>query len=1217
MAVRKPEDATVLNNWSQRAAYYSSLGLTPASYYKLAQQDVANVQTYGAAPMSTAEVNAAMAAQLAGRSLIDNPQPQHHRGIFGDIAHALTPSTWSSDVGGLIFGFPAGAINFVHHFPSEAHGLWDLLYNAPNADWMQSHGYEPVDQGSILHQIAVSFRDLAKQPIFSLVPGVADVANLTTPAGREHISSHPISSVLDVVTVGKVAELGTRGALAATGRTAEEGTALQSLSKGKVLQASARGVQKGIQAGFPASRAAQALTRSPLTGDRYIDEMVNRWGYGDQAKALQYGKSVGERAASNHVKHLTYSLRKMMAPLSDDRRLAITNEATLISPRTVDNQPFVLKALELQDTLQKIREEQYKTSKGKFGQIMVPYGKGFVDLQAGDKAIGIYRHLDHLTGRLIPRAQQQLSNIKDQLDKHQQEAQDIRRQALQERLQTGQFSPQTIHKLQDVTAKLDGAVKAFNRVSAHLTSLLGDKDKTVKRWNEELHAGIGTARMSAKVKATWRARLAATSEDAFTRAINDPTHPLYDPTPIDAQLKQGYAGLQEALMIINESQDIARIKTAFVDYADSLSPGAADKAVQQFDDLRKGAVDFVLGLIRRGENPVWLHHVPPGHEPTYLAHRVAIIPDHIADTRMFVRGVLDFSPGTMDIALGLTRAARQTLQQQATRAFLETFVLPVAKSAGWLHDQYLKIARDDSITNPRLATHGVAERAQVLIDRSWEKIDPQHYGLQDWPAKFRNTDMYVPKWMAKNLRALMPEERRGPSFLQPGGKYDTVMRVFRFSVLTGPRHVVHVAIGGLMPLMMEEPSAPLYFGRSLRVVLDYMHGKPTPYEELLKHIHPDITDATYDVAVGKTYANVLLKFWRATGQRFERKMAQIEEITSDMYRVSAAMSAEGRGLSHEEAFAIGNKVAVNMDDMAPIERTVLKHVFPFYGFQKFLFRFAFNYPVDHPYRATLISRFAAQEQEEWNNQLPQKFMMTLFLGHPDSHGNIKAIDMRNLNPFRSFSNDLTMVGFMQSLNPIISAPFVARGFNILDGVGPLYPSMEFNNATGTLQASPPGGAPLRVAEQFVPEIGVLDHFVQLTDNMRRLKATNSAAYQATLYSQLNLPGILAPPVEVNLPYVQERAEIDRYKVAESAVTKYTEGKASADVLRSFSYVPYQGQYYTPDQFIDYWNNLKRAYPGINPRAAISTPIRKVSQSPLELLGMQGGAIPPPEQRTTF
>jgi hypothetical protein len=79
------------------------------------------------------------------------------------------------------------------------------------------------------------------------------------------------------------------------------------------------------------------------------------------------------------------------------------------------------------------------------------------------------------------------------------------------------------------------------------------------------------------------------------------------------------------------------------------------------------------------------------------------------------------------------------------------------------------------------------------------------------------------------------------------------------------------------------------------------------------------------------------------------------------------------------------------------------------------------------------------------------------------------------------------------------------------------------------------------------------------------------------------------------------------------VSAYEEGKPAPDKPEDFALVPYQGQYVDPQAFQTYWQQLVAGAPqGINPRAITSTPTRKTSPDPLELLaGLQQVPGPPP------
>jgi hypothetical protein len=1217
VSVQKPSLNTALSNWQQRASYYNQLGIPQSKWYDIATSDIQNVMNTGATPMSTPEVNAAMASQLAGRSIIGNPV-HHPHGLFGDITHLI--SSAPSDIGGIITGFLPGMAHMIAHLPSEVTGTAGLIEHGDDPEWLTAHGYEDPRTGkSSWGQAMADLRNIAHDPLLDLIPGVADVANLTTGAGRQYLLSHPVTAALDVAPAGKLIGAGSRAALEA----GEAGSITESLQAGKPLQAAGRGLQRA-SAHLPGETGARV---SLAISSEAVKRLTDSLGVGDQATQVSRDYSELGRAYSRKIVNLVKPLDQAMQKLSLEDRNTVTQMALGFIPTTPEFEHIVLTATQLRDTLRQYGEQTFRATKGKDGLITRQHGKGRLTFSASDPIKRSIQRMDALTSKWLPashrdRAQAMKAAVKagDRVAKLEQELADAR--AHDPPLPTNRIE----RDLEDARAVHAKQVRRVVRVQTRHKALQANLAKHRKEYYERLHESGGSAEMQPHVEAQMRARLPEVRKSLYQMEVRsldplrDPTHPLYDPTTYEARVNQALTELNEHLDMMKDTSSLKNIAKAFALPAERLgNPKAMAYARSLIDEVRNDAVSSVLDLIAHGLDPIWLRHVDPGQE-THLdsryARRATIIPDHVRDITQYKNRVFNFAPQVNDIGLGLVSAARDLYSAKATTAFL-TAISPHMKKVEDIEPQFIKLSREDINARRRLPTRSIAAHAQALFNEEWETIKPEVFGLQDWGGigRFSKTDeLVVPKWLATNLKSLMPKDQRGAHVMSPSGAYDKALKVFRFSVLTGPRHLVHVGIAGLVPLMMREPFSPLHFRSAIRILREVKNGEhEATYARLSKNLY-DFTDGVYNKAVGHQLGGWMRQFWEQTGANVQQKMARLEETVSDMYRISAALAGESHGLDREEAISRANKVAVDMDDMAPFERTVVKHVFPFYGFTKFLFRFLLTYPVDHPYRVSILSRFANQEQQDWNSLIPEKFMMTLFLGTPDSHGNIKTVDMRNLNPFRSFSNDFTMTGFFQSLNPILTTPLTMRGFNVLSATGPLYPSLEYNANSGTLQAATPSGKDnlINAIQQFVPEIGALDHFVGLTDQMRILKRTNPAAYQATLYSQLNLPGVLSPPITVNLPYVEEKAEMDRYKAAAQAVSQYESGKPGPYTPTDYSVVPYQGQYVNPAAFEEYWNSLVAGVPsGVDPRSLMATPIRKTSQDPLELLTQLGQLPPPP------
>jgi hypothetical protein len=416
--------------------------------------------------------------------------------------------------------------------------------------------------------------------------------------------------------------------------------------------------------------------------------------------------------------------------------------------------------------------------------------------------------------------------------------------------------------------------------------------------------------------------------------------------------------------------------------------------------------------------------------------------------------------------------------------------------------------------------------------------------------------------------------------------FDTGNKVFKMAVLTGPRHIAHVAFGGLAFGLMREPGMLLKLPQALHMLKT--GEAPLAVTQDMYNVASLHADQILNYASGRQLAAFLKQHWDQTGIHPIEGMAKLENHISNMYRVSAMLSGEARGLTHEAALQSAYKVFVDMDGMAPIERVTFRHILPFYAFTRHLFRYLFTYPVDYPIRALILTKFAEQEQTDWNSGLPRKFQQLFFMGTPDSKGNVMSVDFKSINPFRSFVNDFSMSGFFQTLSPFITAPFEAAGFNTLQGVGQLYPQIAYDATQGSLVAQRPAKGWAVALQQFIPEFGALDHFVQITDNMKQLKKSNPQAYRRALFSQLNLPFAWG---KVNVPFEQAKAEMNRYRAAQMAVTSATKAGGSFGQANRYNLVPYGGTLVDPRALQQYWQTLnaelaKAGMQGVSPKAVL-------------------------------
>jgi hypothetical protein len=222
----------------------------------------------------------------------------------------------------------------------------------------------------------------------------------------------------------------------------------------------------------------------------------------------------------------------------------------------------------------------------------------------------------------------------------------------------------------------------------------------------------------------------------------------------------------------------------------------------------------------------------------------------------------------------------------------------------------------------------------------------------------------------------------------------------------------------------------------------------------------------------------------------------------------------------------------------------------------------------------MLSQLSNQAQEEWGTGLPQSMMNLFFIGTPNSKGNTWAVDLRNMNPFRSVASSFTLAGFLSSLNPAIQAPLAMAGFDTLSGSGPLYPQLTFDPTSGSLTVQHPKGGWAAGVEAFVPEFGGIDALFGISNNLRSLHANDKGAFDRQLMNMFNIP---FRPSVYNMPTVRSRLAENAYKGSQAAVTQFKKTGDFEGTIGRYNLIPYQGRLYTPQQFADYWRSLTASY----------------------------------------
>lgn len=625
-----------------------------------------------------------------------------------------------------------------------------------------------------------------------------------------------------------------------------------------------------------------------------------------------------------------------------------------------------------------------------------------------------------------------------------------------------------------------------------------------------------------------------------------------------------------------------KLRNEVEDYITKTYAGAdLDKALASIDvdmgkawvphlkDLKKEIRSSWQDLQAQGYDPQFMHHVTESK-----ASRAAfpMVMDFTPTLSQMKGRLWDSAPYVTNGAVALHSSALEYLIQQGSREFASVVTTQWAKPLGDLREAYLPAAREAFEKNPNIT---LPHHMQNLIDRDWKPFDPDSYINASKPPAGANTDtsLLVPKDVAANLEKLRPQPEQIGKLINP------VMKVFRTSVLPlSPRwHVGNIFGGGLMTtLRAENPATVWKFAKRAYDMTKHEGGiggladELTGTERTAARMAPgggatrqaqewmrseDLSTpakklgAAHDTAAGQT----LRRLWdSAASERLRggfnkgvQSSYDFNQFVDEFYKSMAYLEGKDKalikGLSREEQIAAGMAKAreslANWDTITPMERSILRSVFPFYGWARQLMRYTMTYPVDHPWRMSIMANFANAEIQDGNSGLPARLQSLLFVGGEDADGNQTAVNLDVMNPFKDVANYFTMAGFLAGqggdvsavtgqLNPLLTSGLQAVGVDTLSGQQELFPELEYDAQTGGLKVSQQENPLLRTLGNIVPQTKLLGMLSQSNQEYAALARKNPQAAFAMLRSGLGLPNIAK---QVNVPTEVMKAELTRYE----------------------------------------------------------------------------------------
>lgn len=614
--------------------------------------------------------------------------------------------------------------------------------------------------------------------------------------------------------------------------------------------------------------------------------------------------------------------------------------------------------------------------------------------------------------------------------------------------------------------------------------------------------------------------------------------------------------------------------------------GNTPEGKRALSDLMDDTVKLHEQLHQLGLNPAYIH-TPSLDRVDNLLHP-RIFTSKISEPSQFREAVFNVHHSVNDIMMGVVDAGRQVIERDHAIA-VANYLDPLTKSA---EDVRAEAIRELTIRDPKLRPGILPEHyVQKFIDKNYAEYNPEKYGITRADLKMLPGETrYLPRNLVKSLDTFYPDQ--GPlSTIRKA--YQSPLRVWRFSVLAGPRHLTHMTVSGLAFQMIEEPGIlPSWERIKNAAAMARNHGEGMPVG-LSRPIEATTYDDLIQLSAGKSIGNLVKKsgtFMIRAGEFMSNMEKSMTYLYGEKIGLDTGMS---KAAAEQAGLELANKIHINMDSMTPLERQVIRNVFPFWAFQKQLFKVLLTYPSDHPIRASIMAHLSTQLREEWDNGLPEQFQQYFFTGNLGKDSSITGIDAHSLNPFRSFGNQFTLAGLLSGSNPFISVTAEALGINSLDAVPELYPGMTYNAQTGKMEATRPGGQWSKLLNTFVPQTGLISDYMDKAYQLRQAQSGNRYNTIDQVMRLLNMP---FQPRTIDLAKTRADTETNIYKVSQQWVS---DALASGDFgkLSRFNLVPFRGTMVTPQwlaQFYSYYSG--KAPKGINPRTLLPKSTKELERA---------------------
>jgi len=225
--------------------------------------------------------------------------------------------------------------------------------------------------------------------------------------------------------------------------------------------------------------------------------------------------------------------------------------------------------------------------------------------------------------------------------------------------------------------------------------------------------------------------------------------------------------------------------------------------------------------------------------------------------------------------------------------------------------------------------------------------------------------------------------------------------------------------------------------------------------------------------------------------------------------------------------------------LLPVERGILRAVFPFYSFMSHILRAAVKFPFDHPLRVSIINAFTRAENEDWQSRYPQIFRRLLGMPVGDDDAEWTAFNVDSFNPFRDIGNMMSLGFFASSTNPILQTALEGLGVDPMSGAPEYAPNFVYDPLSPSGQTFVGKNPVINLAANLIPQGRAIAQWMGLDADFREYELADPEGAHRALLSGLRMPTIWRN-IDVNDKVARD--EIKRFNDYRTSISEMDVGR---------------------------------------------------------------------------